>query len=151
MPRPSTALSRTGPLARPRTGMLEAKDTGASALKKTTKKRSSKKSFRQSQKNATKNFSGKLKKKKMFKIFFRLSTKFLPFKKLWCSRAEDSSGGSRKFWWGGMIKILSTKPQKFGCFVTRRVARNSQWSSCFRVWERSSQRSKILHFFAKII
>ena len=25
------------------------------------------------------------------------------------------SGGSRKFWWGGIIKILSTKPQKFGC------------------------------------
>ena len=24
------------------------------------------------------------------------------------------SGGSRKFWWG-IIKILSTKPQKFGC------------------------------------
>ena len=23
-----------------------------------------------------------------------------------------ASGGSRKFWWGG---ILSTKPQKFGC------------------------------------
>ena len=34
---------------------------------------------------------------------------------------------------GGMIKILSTKPQKFGCVVTRRVARNSQWSGCFRV------------------
>ena len=24
------------------------------------------------------------------------------------------SGGSRKFWWGRIIKILSTKPQKFG-------------------------------------
>ena len=33
---------------------------------------------------------------------------------------------------GGMIKILSTKPQKFGCVVKRRVARNSQWSDCFR-------------------
>ena len=43
-----------------------------------------------------------------------------------------NSGGSRKFWWGGMIKILSTKPQKFGCAVTRCVARNSQWSGCFR-------------------
>ena len=33
---------------------------------------------------------------------------------------------------GGMIKILSTKPQKFGCVVTRRVARNLQWIGCFR-------------------
>ena len=32
----------------------------------------------------------------------------------------------------GMIKILSAKPQKIGCVVTRRVARNSQWSGCFR-------------------
>ena len=42
------------------------------------------------------------------------------------------SGGSRKFWWGGVIKILSTKPQKLGCVVTRRVVRNLQWSGCFR-------------------
>ena len=33
---------------------------------------------------------------------------------------------------GGMKKTLSTKPQKFGCVVTRRVARNSQCSGCFR-------------------
>ena len=33
---------------------------------------------------------------------------------------------------GGMIKILSTKPQKFGCVVTRHVVRNLQWSGCFR-------------------
>ena len=33
---------------------------------------------------------------------------------------------------GGIIKILSTKPQKFGCVVTRCVAGNSQWSGCFR-------------------
>ena len=33
---------------------------------------------------------------------------------------------------GGMIKILSTKPQIFGCVVTRRVVRNLPWSGCFR-------------------
>ena len=33
---------------------------------------------------------------------------------------------------GGMIKILSTKPQKFECVVTRRIARNLPRSSCFR-------------------
>ena len=50
------------------------------------------------------------------------------FKRCWCAAA---SGGSRKFWWG-MIKILSTKPQKLGCVVTWRVARNLQRSGCFR-------------------
>ena len=52
---------------------------------------------------------------------------------------------------GGMMKILSTKPQKFGCVVTRRVARNSQWSGCFRGLGAEPHRTKTLHFFAKII
>ena len=33
---------------------------------------------------------------------------------------------------GGIIKILSTKPEKFECVVTRRVAKNLQWSGGFR-------------------
>ena len=52
---------------------------------------------------------------------------------------------------GGMIKTLSTKPQKFGCFVTRRVARNSQWSSCFRGLRAKPPALKDFAFFAKII
>ena len=50
---------------------------------------------------------------------------------------------------GGMIKILSTKPEKFGCVVIRCVARNSQWSDCFRGLAPSAQ--KFCFFFAKII
>ena len=58
------------------------------------------------------------------------------------------SGGSRKFWWG-MIKILSTKPQKFGCVVTRRVARNSQWSGYFRGLGAKPPALKNFAFFCK--
>ena len=57
-------------------------------------------------------------------------------------RVSGMSGGDGDVWLlsvadpenfgGGMIKILSTKPQKFGCAVNRRKARNSQWSGCFR-------------------
>ena len=50
---------------------------------------------------------------------------------------------------GGMIKILSTKPQKFGCFVTRRVARNSQWSSCFMGLGAKPPALKNFAFFSK--
>ena len=50
---------------------------------------------------------------------------------------------------GGMIKILSTKPQKCGCFVTRRVARNSQWSSCFRGLGAKPPALKNFAFFCK--
>ena len=60
-----------------------------------------------------------------------------------------SSGGSRKFWWGGMIKIFSTKPQKFGCVVTRRVARNLQWNSCFRGLGAEPPALKNFAFFCK--
>ena len=45
----------------------------------------------------------------------------------WSGPAADPENFGR-----GMIKIFSTKPQKFGCVVTRRVAKNSQWSCCFR-------------------
>ena len=58
------------------------------------------------------------------------------------------SGGSRKFG-GGMIKILSTKPQKFGCVVTRRVARNSQWSGCSRGLGAKPPALKNFAFFCK--
>ena len=34
-------------------------------------------------------------------------------------------------------------------YVSRRVARNSQWGAILGVWERSPQRSKILHFLQK--
>ena len=60
-----------------------------------------------------------------------------------------SSGGSRKFWWGGMIKILSTKPQKFGCVVPRCVARNSQSSGCFRGLGAEPSALKNFAFFCK--
>ena len=40
---------------------------------------------------------------------------------------------------------------EFTVLMGRRVARNSQWWGAVRgVWGRSPQRSKILHFFAKI-
>ena len=51
---------------------------------------------------------------------------------------------------GGMIKMLSTKPQKFGCAVTRRVARNSQWSGCFRGLGAKPPALKNFAFFCKI-
>ena len=41
-------------------------------------------------------------------------------------RQPLTSGGSRKFWWGG---ILSTKPQKFGC-----LHRNWEWFFG-RIWK----------------
>ena len=50
-------------LSRPRTGMLEAKDTSASALQK-------------KKKGLHKNFSGDLHKKTFSKKFFKRSTKF---------------------------------------------------------------------------
>ena len=51
-----------------------------------------------------------------------------------------------------MIKILSTKPQKFGCVVKRRVARNSQWSDCFRgLGAEPPALKNFAFFFAKII
>ena len=34
--------------------------------------------------------------------------------------------------------------------MSMRVARNLQWGDVLGVWVRSHQRSKILHFFAKI-
>ena len=49
----------------------------------------------------------------------------------------------------GMKKILSTKPQKFGCVVTRRVARNSQWSGCFRGLGAEPPALKNFAFFCK--
>ena len=62
------------------------------------------------------------------KVVIQISAIIVSVKK----NIDRTSGGSRKFWCGGMIKILSTKPQKFGCVVTRRVAINSHWSSWFR-------------------
>ena len=52
---------------------------------------------------------------------------------------------------GGMIKILSTKPRKFGCVVTRRVVRNLQWSGCFRDLGVEPPAIKNFAFFAKTI
>ena len=65
-------------LSRPRTGMLEAKDTSASALQKKKKK-----------KGLHKNFSSDLHKKTFSKKFFKRYTKFQQFKKYCCPRAED--------------------------------------------------------------
>ena len=62
-------------LLRPRTGMLEAKDTGASVL--------------QNKKVFKKIFQAFSSKKSLLKFFFRRSTKFQQFKKKCCSRAED--------------------------------------------------------------
>ena len=76
-------------LSRPRTGMLEAKDTSASALQK---KRSSKNFFRRSpkkNKGLHRNFSSDLHKNTFSKKFFKNSTKFQQFKKYCCPRAED--------------------------------------------------------------
>ena len=61
----------------------------------------------------------------------------------------SSSGGSRKFWWEGMIKIFNTKPQKFESVVTKRVARNSQWSSCFKGLGAEPPALKNFAFFCK--
>ena len=48
-----------------------------------------------------------------------------------------------------MIKILGTKPQKFGGVVTRHVARNSQWSGCFRGSGGGAPNAKNFAFFCK--
>ena len=50
---------------------------------------------------------------------------------------------------GGMIKILSRKPQKFRCVVTRRAARNSQWSGCFMGLGAEPPALKNFAFFCK--
>ena len=50
---------------------------------------------------------------------------------------------------GGLIKILSTKPQKFGCVVTRHVVRNLQWSGCFKGLGMEPPALKNFAFFCK--
>ena len=80
-------------LSRPRTGMLEAKNSGASVLSK-KKKRSSKKSFRRSQKKATKNFSGEL-QKKVFKIFFQAIYKIFTIQKIVLSSSRGQGNFRR--------------------------------------------------------
>ena len=52
---------------------------------------------------------------------------------------------------GGMIKILSTKPQKFGCVVTRREAKNLQRSGGFRGLGAEPPAVQDFAFFSKII
>ena len=67
------------------------------------------------------------------------------------SRYERIYNVSPKFAWTLQLYF-------FFCFylpllatlADRRVVKNSQWGAVLRVWGRSSQRSKILHFFAKI-
>ena len=80
----------------------------------------------------------------------RLGVNFFP-----PTATSDFAGPPRTQWRiqkilvGGMIKILSTKPQKFGCVVTRRVARNSQWSGCFRGLGARPPALKNFAFFCK--
>ena len=74
-------------LLRPRTGMLEAKDTSASVLRK---KRSSKIFFTRSQKKkSSKVFQAFSNKKRFLKSFFQAIYKISTIQKKCCPRAED--------------------------------------------------------------
>ena len=82
-------------LSRPRTGMLEAKNTGASVLSKKKKKTVFKKKVSGDlKKKATKNFSGEL-KKKVLKIFFQAIYKIFTIQKIVLSSSRGQ-GNFRK-------------------------------------------------------
>ena len=78
-------------LSRPRTGMLEAKDTGASVLKKNG---FPKKVSGDLKKKATKNFSGQL-QKKVFKNYFQVIYKTFTIQKLVLSSSRGQSNFRR--------------------------------------------------------